>query len=228
MKNKAILTSLIAGVCCLALAGTVSAATCFTTGVNGTPSAPTKDINIYGASAQQVFWTTEAPNYLQAAGCIPGDGSAANAANWAANSATDAASNPSHFVVRALCGPGHATLVNFRVSSKASYDGPVAVDDSPTVYGDTSCGVLNQRPLLHGGIAACPWGSTACGAPTAARGDCAVVNWGASDVAVGDFQQASYGTPPRNFVANPVTLNTAVDFCHPEAVAFGFYVNNSV
>src|SRR5208337_1334204 len=187
MKNKAILTSLIAGVCCLALAGTVSAATCFTTGVNGTPSAPTKDINIYGASAQQVFWTTEAPNYLQAAGCIPGDGSAANAANWAANSATDAASNPSHFVVRALCGPGHATLVNFRVSSKASYDGPVAVDDSPTVYGDT-----------------------ACGAPTAARGDCAVVNWGASDVAVGDFQQASYGTPPRNFVANPVTLNTAV------------------
>ena len=230
MKIKTMITSIVAGAGILAMVGSASAA-CFQTGVAGTPTVPTKDLNIYGASAQFTFWKSEFKNYLQAAGCVA-KGNAANATDWANASATS--SDSAHFVVQADCsGVGGPATVNFRVSSKASYDGPPAVANKQTIYTTNNCGTgvnLKQREMLHGGVGTCAWGSTACTPPTQANGDCEAVNWGASDVAVGDFKQVS---DLRNFTVNPVILTGAgtvavTDFCSPNAISFGFFLNKNV
>ncbi|HXY55546.1 MAG TPA: substrate-binding domain-containing protein [Nitrospirota bacterium] len=227
MKIK-IIALLIAVVSLFPFVGTASAASCFSTGVSGAPAVPQGDLNIYGASAQFTFWKNEFVNYLTAAGCTW-----ANGTSWAQSQATDSATNPSHYVIQANCSAvGGPAVVNFRVSSKASYDGPAAVDAQVTPYSVNNCGVganANQRELLHGGTVACPWGSTSCPAPAAANGDCEVVTWGSADVAVGDFQQITTGASGRNFKLNPLVMSAnTVDFCHPNAIGFGFWVNNSV
>jgi len=214
MKIKSFVTSLIAGASLFTMVGTASAACTYRV---------TGDLNVYGASAQFAFFAHEFTNYLDKAGCTPKFGT------WAASTVQDAATNPSHYAVQADCSAvGGPATVNFRVSSKASYDGPLAVDNQ-IVPGITTnnCPAGNQRELLHGGIAGCAWGNLNCGAPTAARGDCEVVNWGASDVNVTDFQQQLLGG--RNFKTSPVVmLNGTSDFCNPAAIPFAFFVNNSV
>ncbi|HUI66756.1 MAG TPA: substrate-binding domain-containing protein [Nitrospirota bacterium] len=230
MKIKTFVTSFIAGAGILAMVGTASA-NCWNTGTNA-PTVPTGDLNVYGASAQFAFWSSEAHNYLAAAGCTWKNGG-----SWADSEAWDNKSNPSHYVVQADCsGVGGPATVNFRVSSKASYDGPSAVDNQQTPYTDNSCGLgaaLNQRPMLNVGpgtrCAFTAGGNLTCGAPSATTGDCTTVNWGASDVAVGDFQQVSGPVSGRNFILNPLAITSpdVHDFCNPVAINFGFFVNKA-
>jgi len=227
MKIKIIIALLIAVASLFPFVETASAASCFSTGVSGQPGCPTGDLNIYGASAQFAFWQHEFPYYLAQAGCQPANGS------WANSSAQNDPLNPSHYVVQANCTPcGGAATVNFRVSSKASYDGPAAVDGQVTPYTVNNClnngGTANQREMLHVNTGLCAWGQQTCPTPAAVNGDCEVVTWGSADVAVGDLQQVTTGASGRNFKLNPLILNTAVDFCHPNAIAFSFWVNNSV
>lgn len=208
MKIKKIFTSVIAGACLLALAGAASAATTYSTGT-GTPVMPTTDLNIYGASAQFTFFKSEIPNYLTLAGCTLG----------ASNVSTDG----KHFVQQATCG---ANTVNWRVSSKASYDGPLSVDGNTTNPArDTTCEVSNgptYRPMLN-----------IDGSKT-----CQPVTVGASDVQVGDFVQKSSGAllgplggaaTTRNFLTNPFVLTSSTNaYCRPLAIPFAFFANTSV
>jgi hypothetical protein len=222
MKIKNIITSFIAGASLLAFVGAASAATVYSNGT-GNPTTPTSDINIYGASAQYTFWKTEFPLYLQAAGCTLG----------MSGTTTDG----KHFIQQATCG---GNLLNFRVSSKASYDGPLAVDFNTTNPSrDTSCvsggfGGANTRPMID--PSTCSGGT--CAIPVASATTCVPVTLGASDVQVQDFVQFSSGAllgpnggafTVRNFANNPITLSAnTVDYCRPEAIPFEFYVNSSV
>lgn len=231
MKIKNIVTTFIAGAGLIAMVGTASA-NCWNTGTD-TPTVPTGDLNVYGASAQFGFWSGEAKQYLGKAGCTWKNGS-----SWADSEAWDNKANPSHYVVQADCSAvGGPATVNFRVSSKASYDGPTAVDaQAGYAYADNSCGggaALNQRPMLNVGpgtrCAFVAGGNLACGVPTVAGGDCTAVNWGASDVSVGDFQQVSGPVAGRNFLLNPLTITSpdVHDSCNAVAVPFGFFVNKA-
>ncbi|MGC1456605.1 MAG: hypothetical protein WA946_15580 [Nitrospirota bacterium] len=211
MKLKNIFTSVIAGAALIAFAGAASAATTYSTGT-GTPVAPTGDLNVYGASAEFTFFKSEIPHYLTAAGCTLG-GSASS-------------SDGKHFIQQATCG---SNTVNWRVSSKASYDGPLAADGNTTNPSrDTTCEVsngANYRPMLDN-----PGSTTLL--------TCQPVTIGASDVQVGDFVQKSSGLllgplggvqTVRNFQTNPfvLTSNTTA-YCRPLAVPFAFFANNTV
>lgn len=207
MKIKKIFTSVIVGASLLAFVGAASAATTYTTGT-GSPSMPTGDLNVYGASAEFLVFKGQFPIYLTAAGCTLGT----------ALSSTDG----KHFVQQALCG---TNTVNFRVSSKASYDGPLAADGNSTNPArDSSCDAsgYNYRSMLNAD------GTMSC----------QPITIGASDVMVGDFVQKSNGqlygpfnggATSRNFAANPFVLSANTkDYCRPLAIPFAFFVNNSV
>ena len=217
MKIKNIITSVIAGASLLASVGAASAATVYSNGT-GNPTMPTSDINIYGASAQFTFWKAEFPLYLQAAGCTLG--------------ISGTTSDGKHFIQQANCG---GNTLNFRVSSKASYDGPLAVDFNTTnPFRDTTCSAsgANYRPMID--PSTCSGGT--CAIPTSSN--CYPVTVGASDVLVQDFQQFSSGAllgplggaaTTRNFANSPITLSAnTVDYCRPEAIPFAFFVNSSV
>jgi ABC-type phosphate transport system substrate-binding protein len=208
MKIKKIFTSVIAGASLLAIVGAASAATTYTTGT-GTPTMPTSDLNVYGASAEFNFFKTEFGDYLTAAGCTLGS--------------SLASSDGKHFVQQANCG---GTTVNWRVSSKASYDGPLAVDGNTTnpsrdITCEASNGPTYRSMLSIDGTMGCQ-----------------PVTIGASDVQVGDFVQQSNGAlygpyggtaTTRNFLANPFVLSAnTTDYCRPLAIPFAFFVNNTV
>jgi hypothetical protein len=219
MKIKNILTSVIAGASLLAFVGAASATTY--SGGGAAPAMPTSDINIYGASAQFTFWKTEGPLYLQAAGCSLGT--------------SGMSADSKHFIQQATCG---TNTLNFRVSSKASYDGPLAVDSNTTHPSrDTVCSSVgaNYRPMLT--LSDCS-GGTCSNPSTTDTSDCYPVTIGASDVQVGDFKQESHGLlkgpqggaqTDRNFKSNPFVLSASTtNYCSPQAIPFSFFAHDDI
>ncbi len=215
MKIKNIFASAIAGVSLLAFVGAASAGTTIYQTGTSSPTMPTADINVWGSSAQFTYWKREAPNYLQAAGCT----------NGVSGTTTD----NKNFVQQANCG---GTTVNFRVSSKASYDGPLAIDGNTTnpFASNTSCSSPYDRPMADP--------SSCSGGVCTSAALCVPVTIGASDVLLQDFTQHTTGTlngplggasEVHNFLLDPVTVSSnVVDLCRPLAIPFSFYVNNSV
>jgi ABC-type phosphate transport system substrate-binding protein len=225
VKIKKFVTSIVAGAALLVFAGAASAATpCYQTGNDTTPTQPAEDVNIYGASAQFTFWSTEFKNYLAAAGCTPANVSWAQSEAW-----SPVNTNANQYIVQANCG---GTTVNFRVASKASYDGPAAVDNQNYIYADKACfnvgQGLNTRPMLDINVPGCAFGQLNCAAPVASATTCKPITWGASDVAVVDFKQVS-SPSGRNFILNPLTMqNGTTDFCNAATISFAFFVNSTV
>src|SRR5208283_4266402 len=172
MKIKKLLGSLVAGTAMLAIAGMASAAT--------------YQANVYGASAQFTFWNLQAVSYIQSQpGC-----SGANVYQQQADS-TDQ-------VNFATCG-GNTYII--RVSSKASYDGILAVKGDNSKAGSTAClststgypgAALNPYYRLMTDETSCAGWTGGSGSCTALK--CVRVNVGASDVAGESFTQTSSGT----------------------------------
>jgi ABC-type phosphate transport system substrate-binding protein len=200
MNFKKILLAVVTGAALLTLAGAAL-------------SMPASDINIYGASAQYNFWKAEGANFLADQGCTVNGSRELNDGSSEAKK---------HFIVNATCG---ANSVNIRVSSKASYDGVLALQNN-TVNPNAAPGGCpgTQRLML-----------------TAYTGDaraCYTVTIGASDVVVGDFFQTSVGQKlgpyeggsiTRNFLgANAITDAGVTDYCRPLTIPFAFFINNSV
>ena len=231
MKIKKLLGSLIAGTAMLAIAGIAS--------------ADTKNINIYGASAQFSYWQAAMPYFLQNQSCNP--------IQWAASS------DGNHMIVKATCG---SDTVYVRYSNKASFDGLAAVKGNDgtaflptgasaqcTSTNDTSSTPGYDRLMLDETICTFvnafdgngnPTTPGACGT-TATK--CVPVTMAASDVKASSFLQKSMGAvngpagnpsgqsnlsyTQRNFSAT--TLNTAgLTSMNPFVVPFGFFVNKSV
>jgi len=217
MKIKKFLTSLLAGASLLTLVGTASAVT--------------GDINIYGASAQYNFWKGQAPGFLSAQGCTA--------------TASGATSDNKNAITKGT-GPagscGASGTVYFRTSSKASYDGPLAIqgdtaNPNGTDYLDngpcrTALGYgPTYRPMVDEGT--CNFSTGVC---TGTK--CVQVTGGSSDVVVSSFNQKTVGnllgpngggSITRDFVtaANKITATGLAD-CRDMVVPFAFYINKKV
>jgi len=188
--------------------------------LTGAANAATIDLNIYGASAQFTFWNAAAPTFLTSVrNC------AANPVQTTYTVASDTANTGKHEVTvgtgcdGATQGTGPNTI-NIRYSSKASYDGILAVknaDDYTTTTQQCASGSGQRKMILTG---------TTIG--------CQDVHVGASDVAGVSFTQQSHGQllgplgggqTDRSFTAIPTTGLTSYQ---PVVVPFGFFANKSI
>jgi hypothetical protein len=169
------------------------------------------NINIYGASAQHLFWNDAADNFLTSKSCT---------------GVAQDEYNKSHGITRGTCG---SDTVYIRYSSKASYDGIYAVKGAANT---DSCPTAFQRKMVD--EASCSdWvlGGAAC---TGIR--CMEVTIGASDVDGSSFIQESHGQlkgPNGGGYVNRTFPATGVDVSgliphQPVVVPFGFFANNSV
>lgn len=175
----------------------------------GTAGAAERNINIYGASAQHLFWKTMAPTYLTTAGAAGGAG---------CTSYTQVTFDSKQHITKGVsCAAFGGDDINIRVSSKASYDGIRAMKgvDDPD-----SCGSNYQRKMVD--------------SITNNALVCKDVTIGASDVAGESFVQSSAGAlkgplggvwTERSFSGIDTTGLTSYN---PLVVPFGFFVNNSV
>lgn len=208
--------------------------------------ATVKKVDLYGASAQYKFWTSAAPEYLQARGCSTGDmyvgkaedlltdrdagisicmGSAAFA-NLSTGSGTDGSI------------PGVATddTVVFTYTTFASFEGINAVkgvsDVDNCVTGDNTTQRKVPEPTDLSGWTA--YGTTGV-ENTLVDTDmaCADVEMGASDVKAETFQQSSSGEtlgPCDGGAYSSDVYNYTIDKAtyeerEPIVVPFAFYVN---
>jgi hypothetical protein len=210
MKIKKVLTNLFAGAAMLAIAGTAS--------------ATTYELNIYGASAQFTFWNTVAPAWIQSqsdcgSGVTP----------------TQKTFDSNNKVTYATCS-NNTYIV--RVSSKASYDGILALkgDDSQATAGSTAEKCSPGDPSYPGSSLE-PYyrkmaDETSGSGSTATALKCVRVSVGASDVAGASFTQSSYGNQhgtsgsayiERSF--SGISIPSNVSSKKPFVVPFAFYVN---
>jgi ABC-type phosphate transport system substrate-binding protein len=217
MKIKHIISSVVASASLLTMVGAASAAI-------------TGDINIYGASAQFNFWKAQAVSYMQAQGCTTIQSSKT--------------SDGKNAITRGTCG---GVTRYFRTSSKASYDGPLAIQGNATNPNRTTlCSDPHQRKMMDEGQVT-SWG-TGTNATTMdnsadttnAYMKCVTVNGGASDVMVPSFQQESHGMllgpstssknvyTDRNFKGDGAITASGLTDCRTLVVPFAFYINNGV
>ena len=211
MKIKKLLGTLVAGAAVLAIAGTAS--------------AETKEINIYGASAQFDFWHALASDFIKAqTGC-----SGATPIQKTYNS--------SNKVTYATCG-GNDYII--RVSSKASFDGILALkgDDSMAASGAAAEKCEASDPG-DPGASLRPYyrkmaDETSGSGTTASALKCVKVNIGASDVAGESFTQYTYGRvkgPATPVGTAPIERSfsgidtTGMASAQPFVVPFSFFAN---
>ena len=210
MKIKKFFKNLIAGAAMLAIAGTASAAT-------------TYDINIYGASAQFTFWNTVASDWIKTqTGC-------------STDTPTLAVFDGNNKITHVTCTGGDT--YNVRVSSKASFDGILALkgDDSQATAGPTAekCSSgdagdpgAGTRAYYRKMVDEANCTGTAC---TALK--CVRVLVGASDVAGASFKQSSsgnqHGTSGSSYISRSFSgiSTTGLGYAKPFVVPFAFYVN---
>lgn len=212
MKIRSIIASAVAGASMLGLVGTASAAVV--------------DLNVYGASAQYLYWNAVAPNVLTNMGCT-----AIEQAKTADNK---------HGITRATCG---VDTVYYRVSSKASFDGPSAVKGNDFYAGAAEkCNAGDPgdpgaalRPYYRkmADESTVTWGLPS--APGVATGTkCARVTLGTSDVSGSSFTQSSTGQLKGPLGGGIVsrTFNgidtTGLNTYNPIVVPFAFFTNPTV
>jgi ABC-type phosphate transport system substrate-binding protein len=230
MNFKKLFTTIITGVSLLGFAGLASA------------TVPQNDINIYGSSAQFNFWVATAPTFLADEGCT--GVSAKNVITKDSN----------HALFQATCS---GKTINFRITSKASWDGILSVSGNTTnpnlaseatptteVCNSSSCtqtattctGYL--RPMID---------ETSCSGGVCTKTKCVTVTGGASDVEATSITQTSSGqlngpagggAITRNFTGagalskNGSVIDTAsgspLADCQEVVVPFAFWVSSDV
>jgi hypothetical protein len=210
MKLKNIFKSFVAGAAVLAIAGTAS--------------ATDYDINIYGASAQFTFWNTVAGDWIKSR---PGCSDAVPVTYTF---------DGTNKITRATCSGGNT--YNIRVSSKASFDGILALkgDDSQAASGTTaekcSSGDTGYDAAVADGIGHYRKmvDEASIGGTTASTLKCVRVTVGASDVAGESFTQSSLGklkgsTGALTYRSFSGISTTGLSSARPFVVPFAFYAN---
>jgi hypothetical protein len=209
----------------------------------GAANADKLQINLYGASAQYKYWTSQADEFLLAQGC--------NAADiFSATNADQADADPAvhdrdaglsvclgDVAVQGQTGGGiNGDTVIVTYTTNASYDGVRAVTADPA-YDEDGCGPANRLlpDVETATLVAYPGNGTSITDLT-----CQDVHIGASDVSARTFQQTSTGelTGPRgggvvtrsvvfpHDLMDPEALGYQVD--RPIIVPFGFFANEGV
>jgi hypothetical protein len=217
MNFKNIFASVVAGASLLTMVGTAPAAQV--------------ELNIYGASAQYLYWNAVAPSILANQGCT---------------NIQQATKDKNNAITKATCG---TDTVIYRVSSKASFDGPSALlgDDhyatagasaekcSAGDPGDPGAALRGYYRKMVDESSCTTWGTAAAPASAGCSAlKCVRVTLGVSDVAAQSFQQSSTGqlkgpagggVVTRLFTGiNPAGLTSY----QPIVVPFAFFANNTV
>ena len=178
-------------------------------GLVGAAQAAEININLYGASAQFLFWNDMADDFLISKGCsdVVQDQQSANQG-----------------ITKGTCG---GDIVYFRYSSKASFDGIYAVKGAA----DTdSCGNAFQRKMVD--ETTCPWDGP--GGDNCTGLKCVEVILGASDVAGSAFTQKSKGQLRGPDGGGEITRtfdkvdDSGLDSYQPNVVPFGFFAHKTV
>lgn len=192
-------------------------------GMVGAAQAATIDINIYGASAQYLFWNDAADDFLTARGCT------------GVEQAQDA--DKKNGITKGTCS---GDTVYIRYSSKASYDGVYASkgQEMPAaVGGQPSCKTGDTTPAGPKGPkyrAMADEGQTNFTSKVVSGLKCVEVNLGASDVAGDTFGQYSSGGVKGCGTTPSVTRDiqsidtTGMTTYQPVIVPFGFFANQAV
>jgi len=174
-------------------------------GLLGTAQAATREINIYGASAQYLYWNDAADDFLTAKGCS------------SVSQAQD--SSKKHGITRGLgCTQFGGDDVIIRYSAKASFE---SVRSLKGTTNPDSCGSAYERKMADS--VSNPNNLT-----------CKRVHLGASDVAGESFVQSSsgqkFGPLGGGYVSYHLTGEDAsgLKSDNPLVVPFGFFVNNAV
>lgn len=220
MNIKKIITSVIAGASMLV-------------SLVGTGAAAQIDINVYGASAQYLFWNAAAPGVLANKGCT---------------NIFQATANSKNAITKATCG---SDTVYLRVSSKASFDGIYAMKGigNTTANGGTtgaSGDICSSGDLGDPGStrnyyrkmvdeSTCTWPSGSLGT-CSTNLKCQPVTVAIADVAGESFTQQSHGallgplgsTTIIDRVFTGITIPTTWDKYNPIVVPFAFFANTSV
>lgn len=203
-----------------------------TVGITGTADAATREMNIYGASAQYLFWNDLADNFLSSKGC--------------SNIRQAATTDGKHGITMGNnCSSYGGDNVWIRYSSKASYDGIFAVqgnvyDASGTLISwanpdPDGCGNNHMRRMAD---------ETTISGSTVGGTKCVRVVIGASDVAGESLTQQSHGQLKgpngggwTDRVFTGVWTNGTwpgnnqkhqLEYKRPVVVPFGFFVNKAV
>ncbi len=207
MNAKSVKKALFAGIAGLGMLGMV-----------GSASAAVVDINIYGASAQYLFWNSAAMDFLLDQGCT--------------NVGRAQTADGKNGITRGTCS---GDTVYIRYTSKASYDGIYAVKgqwNPLEAVADHQCANQPAQRLLAD-EATCTFTST--GDPGACSGTkCMSVLIGASDVAGESFMQRSKGALSgplggtlQNRIFVGIDTSTLSNF-RPVVVPFAFFANDTV
>lgn len=173
--------------------------------------AATVDINLYGASAQYLFWNDAADNFLLDQGCT--------------NVAQAEDSTKKHGITRGTCG---ADTVYIRYSAKASYDGIYSCKGQVPPGGQPTCSAQGPRYREMADETQTNWGTHVVNGLA-----CKMVTIGASDVAGETFQQSSHGQLRGHLgggwvdrTISPI-VTTGMTYYRPVVVPFGFFKNNT-
>jgi hypothetical protein len=188
--------------------------------IAGTAVAANYEINLYGASAQYLFWNDAADDFLKQTGTGKPNCAAANILQ-----VQDADKKNGYTKTTAVCGDGNNYVI--RYSAKASYDGICAVQGLTTAQEPncaTGCNGDQSKRLM------CDESSADCSALKCVR-----VTLGASDVAAESFVQSTSGQkfgPNGGGSFNPsfdgIPIVKQVNTYKPLIVPFGFFAHNSV
>jgi hypothetical protein len=192
----------------------------------GTGLAATVDINIYGASAQYLYWNAAAPGMFANMGCT-----AVQQAQMA---------DGKNAITRATCG---LDTVYMRVSAKASFDGIESLkgidanagsaercDSGDPGYPGASLAPYYREMVDENSCTfTTPPSVGACSAKKCAR-----VTLGASDVSGESFTQSSSGQLKGPLGGGSITRNftgistSGLSSYNPLVVPFAFFANTSV
>lgn len=201
-------------------------------------SAGTREINIYGASAQFIFWNANNATFLHTVGGCGGDCSGLPCTELSPD-------GKQGITYGKACANFGGDDVIIRYASKASYDGILAVSGQASPLGvpcdldgngTISC-VNNEDTDCFGRMMANESATTFDGNSTT-RGvggtRCVRVNVGASDVSGDSFVQETHGELKGYFnggwvdrVFNSINT-TGLEHYNPIIVPFGFFAHNSV
>jgi hypothetical protein len=183
----------------------------------GIAQAAPAELNIYGASAQYLYWNAQAQNY---AATILGCTAAAPVADAAGKHGFVSAVNCTSTLVPVNAATGKRDL-DIRYSGIASAEGPLAVKKAAPLDATlaTGCSIANGERLMYA---------------TATTKVCKQVHIGTSDVAGESLNQVSSGQKlgPMGGGAFSVTLSgvstAGLTPNNTVVVPFGFFINNAV
>lgn len=192
----------------------ILAASAATLMLAGVASAATTEVNIYGASAQYLFWNDTADDFMASKGCT-------NISQAKSSDGTQGIT-----LGKACSGFGGNDLI-IRYTAKASFDGIMAMKNTEHPDAPTTCTNKAQRPMAD---------ETKITGTVVTGTKCVDVTLGASDVAAEAFIQISSGNLKgpagggvvnRNFAANPVDGSGLTTY-NPVVVPFAPFLSKDV